>query len=912
MVHPERQEQNLGDLISRYRVLAIGLGLIAAVGLIAVVVYLIVGGGSQPTDLALATTSSSLPSNSPTAPTTPDAGDLAGVSPVDCDPLITSSEVEEALAIRDRPSGEQGSHGLSIHETCTEQLDSDPAYFVRIEPGNPSDFDAGATLIGVAGEPVADVGDEALWFGGAAAEGGGSAGVLSVGQDTPIGLLQFRIRLGRPDLDSGGQLEIAKSLALAALHRFPGMPPGPPAPVVDLCALVTDEEAEAILGPYRGTHPGTLPDTTAMPNYAGTVDLSRPGDAECTKLILTEIYVKITQGANTDFDAGAEIGGVTGEPVEGLGEAAVWFDGVPYTGGFSAPHDEGILSVRQGTALFHVVVALPDTPEADQLEISKNLATNALARLPGAENTEIVEIQSEDAEVPPMGYVDNLVAKVQSGEWSLEEGLVDTLKLFAGETDASQVLPSDELVDYSGTGVIHLAQDYLDNGTDDEAKAEITRLLNLLAPTREQLQAISETATEPSADAPLFVSLAPVAVQVDPDNALLCQFLYDTSPPCLVERPSKKWPDKYILYRPRGDATDEWPLIWIDRAWDAMEESATKYEALTKAYGGMPPIDIVLGKSGSKHVVTHSTSQNGRCTIFVSAEAIGIAENNEAYFKQAVAAQMAHCLIQKVFAGVAGIVVGLPGQDLHLFWWADGLSVYLSGVVYPDVNFEHTRLPQALAQSERSTTLRNRGSTDWIFFEYLDPKIHTKGIFDLVKGLRGTLPDLASYWHPFNQDLTDAHIPDIGQAVDLVPFKPVRKHTDISGPTRITLTAKPLGMDRRSVSVDRVACVEYERKGDLEASWRTGQPGQRGGAWTDDLPKTLEGDAVYLISSSYTDTATPPDSSLTIDVKKVVDNEDDCDKEETTTTTTSGSTPYNKPDICLECGDSGFYFKKRN
>ena len=181
-------------------------------------------------------------------------------------------------------------------EACKERLANDGDFSVEILPGDPGDFEPGASVIGVSGEPVSGVGDEALWFGGADAEGGGTIGALSVRQDTSVGALNFRIFLGRPDLDSAAQLEIAKNVALSALPRFPGV-------------------------------------------------------------------------------------------------------------------------------------------EA--------------------------------------GYVDNLLVKEEVGEWTRGEGLVATLGLFAGEVDAARVLRHPELGDFAGNGVIGMAREYLEDGSDTEAKLEI-------------------------------------------------------------------------------------------------------------------------------------------------------------------------------------------------------------------------------------------------------------------------------------------------------------------------------------------------------------------------------------------------------------------------------------------------------
>ena len=118
-------------------------------------------------------------------------------------------------------------------ETCTIQPASDERFFVQVTPGTPADFEPGIERLGVTGQLVDGIGDRAIWFGGPDSSDGGRAGVLSVAENTPLGLLIFRIVLGRPDLDESAQLEGASTLALAALPRFPGVEtPPPPEPNV--------------------------------------------------------------------------------------------------------------------------------------------------------------------------------------------------------------------------------------------------------------------------------------------------------------------------------------------------------------------------------------------------------------------------------------------------------------------------------------------------------------------------------------------------------------------------------------------------------------------------------------------------------------------------------------------------------
>ena len=161
----------------------------------------------------------------PEAVTPTPALERPDVPAVDCEPLFTVEEVDEALGWSigdDRPGPILTARG----EVCLHRLLNDSDVFVQIQPGTPADFEPGASVIGVSGEAVPAVGDEARWFGGEDSEAGGDVGALSVRQNTSLGAIHYRIFLGRPDLDSAAQREIAKTLALNALPRFPGVEVG--------------------------------------------------------------------------------------------------------------------------------------------------------------------------------------------------------------------------------------------------------------------------------------------------------------------------------------------------------------------------------------------------------------------------------------------------------------------------------------------------------------------------------------------------------------------------------------------------------------------------------------------------------------------------------------------------------------
>jgi hypothetical protein len=421
---------------------------------LAVMVLLSACGGGGEEEQSATTFAGEAATEAPSVePSTP-GPERTDVPPVSCEPLITDDEVDVALGVTGLPSMMRFAGG----EACNERLANDGDFFVEILPGDPSDFEAGASLMGVSGQPVGGVGDEALWFGGGDAEGGGSVGALSVHQDTSLGALHFRIALGRPDLDSAAQLEVAKTVALSALPRFPGV---------------------------------------------------------------------------------------------------------------------------------------------------------------------------------KAGYVDNLLVKEAAGEWTRGEGLVATLGLFAGEAEADSVLRHPELGDFSGTGVVQMAREYLEEGSDSEAKAEIERLLDFLVPSREQLEAMAGIGVQ--AMAPGIQAASFYSAQGEGG----CAAYWGAGDPCISEAVSPKldeeYPDKYKLWVPDESTqeTEGWTeehLLW---ALDAMESAAIAEEDR----GAMPErVHLMFTPFDYPTAMTYAESDVCSINLNKPMQQLG-----EEAFKQRIASEMADC-----------------------------------------------------------------------------------------------------------------------------------------------------------------------------------------------------------------------------------------------------------------------------
>ena len=104
------------------------------------------------------------------------------------------------------------------------------------------------------------------------------------------------------------------------------------------------------------------------------------------------------------------------------------------------------------------------------------------------------------------------------------------------------------------------------------------------------------------------------------------------------------------------------------------------------------------------------------------------------------------------------------------------------------------------------------------------------------------------------------------------------------------------GVVRLHLVVDpgKYACVEYEENGELRSSWRSGTPGSSGGSWSDDLPESLQGEAVFVV------TTTEKGAAFTVSVTDV-DDEPECEDEE-------DEEPVPTP-CPLDCPPSEYYYR---
>lgn len=608
---------------------------------------------------------------------------------------------------------------------------------------------------------------------------------------------------------------------------------------VDCRILLTADEVKAALGRESG--------------------LTQEAEGEtCTHALIEDpgFFVTIEPALPTNMQSG--------EAVSGVGLEATWV----------GRRGIGTLNVVDevpfGFAIFRITVARPDADDGGLLEEARGLALAALPRLqahgqrepePEAE-LEVITFEPEPVDLPHFGYVDHLIAKEEAGDWTRGEGLVAILQLLAGEVEATEVLTDEGLINDWATDVIHAASSYQESGSDPDARAEIARLLQLLAPSREQLMQMSDQGESSSVG-----SLLVFAGQILPEAGNYCLNFHNASK-CLRLQThpelEEAWPGKYQLFRPGAEFDSGWELHHIDSALEAMVTSASKLEPL----GTMPRVNVVFSVL-AKGYTFFNLFNTGECTHFIPERFQTLEESQ---FKQALAALLANCLLRGTFNTVDS-------------WWYYGMSIYLSDFVYPLVDHEWDEFPMWtddvaplnwLQAHDPDTSLLERTVANWALFECVHGDLGAKGVLGIVPGLPTSLNP---YLHEFYEDLTDGTFHDVAGPTPcggggFVGLWPDAASVFISAPLEATLVPPIYGGMRlhATVTPGKFACLATFQRGDLEVSWRKGAPGGAG-VWTDEPPLTITGESVFLV------TATGPDASYLIVVEEVGDTEE-CEEEE--------------------------------
>ncbi|MEZ0396322.1 MAG: hypothetical protein ABWK53_07855 [Anaerolineales bacterium] len=406
-------------------------------------------------------------------------------------------------------------------------------------------------------------------------------------------------------------------------------------------------------------------------------------------------------------------------------------------------------------------------------------------RLPNATTPEPVTptpAEPASTEVPapetlPTGFTDLLEAKVASGEWTYEEGLVILLKLFAGEIQAAEASLGPGVLEAEGSGVLDLAIEYLQTGTDQAVKAEITRLLNILVPSQAVLDQYSIPAEQasrrpPGVAAPLRQELNCATLWANgfPDNR-------DPSFRCFMHGGGEVAGQQFRVYYPLEWRDDARLIGYYEITLDAAAASLNTY----RAYGEIRPIYFVFTQRDhienpvtTLAVASWSHFQPGEaCPVIIYPRAF---ELHRPEFQQIIAHEIFHCF-EAWNLRDQGIGAGYTSSK----WWVEGAAEYFSNVVYPSVNYEY-RFAASLSSRSNTEPLTSMTYENFAFFQFLGNRSGPAGVIaflrqmPVVSGIDHQLsalsgvPGIEDTWEEFARALFDATLLDSDGSVANIPL----------------------------------------------------------------------------------------------------------------------------------------------
>lgn len=492
----------------------------------------------------------------------------------------------------------------------------------------------------------------------------------------------------------------------------------------------------------------------------------------------------------------------------------------------------------------------------------------------------------DDEQEPPdradVSYVGNLLSKVDAGEWTLGEGLVATLQLFAAERDAQSVLRQRELLTHEGTGIFTMAREYQQDGPDVDDRGEIDRLLDLLVFSVDELEEMAGSVPK----AGLIRTKASI------ENCLQFFSGFADYPAgvgvCLQEESTTIGGDLYRVFSPAGSLpSGGWTDAHVQLALQAMKDAVPKYKEL----GKMPAVALVLAAADGGDLWGASFPHPGTtCGIAINTSLQSKAPDE---FKQLVAHELAHCFQAETH----------PGQHqapyLVIDWHFEGAAEYWSNVVYPPVNLEW-RFLEKLEQIELVTTVIGREYENFMFFQYLGSKMGNDGILDLIGKLPtgfntaveqrdalASYPNMAQTYHDFVKAMTDGAVQDTSGA--LIPFTAQAYYAFILGNSQPLVTAPiviPFATYRVLLGIDprRQAQLAFRGSGPLIESSGPASEGVStqasglvveslkstgGRAWSPRVPSELPEKECDTHRTMLVVTATELNASFDLDVPEI-------------------------------------------
>ena len=432
----------------------------------------------------------------------------------------------------------------------------------------------------------------------------------------------------------------------------------------------------------------------------------------------------------------------------------------------------------------------------------------------------------------PSGYVDLLQGKIGAGEWTLEEGLVTLLKIFAGEIQSSQAGLGEGVLQAEGTGVLILAGEYLQTGTDQLVKDEVIRLVNIIVPSQEALDQYSIPEEQASSRSPGLA--APARQDLEDCKSLWSDGFPDMRTPsfvCFLVGEQIIANNAYRVYYPKawhGDASRD---AYYTATQVAILDSINAYQN----FGSFGPIYFVFTTLDASDGVDTAAETfwesfkptSEACPVIIYPSAMGSSEDDLVFFKQLIAHEIFHCF-QAWHLKAQGVGAGLNSTN----WWVEGTAEYFSNLVYPAANFEYD-FEENFDIYSTVKPLTNLSYENFAFFQFLGNRIGPEGIIAMLRSMPTTpgldlqvaalaaVPGMEATFEEFVRSLLDHTLldSDRNRTVSIQEPTDIFTFTDIAS---WDITSRPFVVARYIIEFEskKTYAVETLVEGTGHSGWR--------------------------------------------------------------------------------------------
>ncbi|MEX1071353.1 MAG: hypothetical protein WEC37_01895 [Anaerolineales bacterium] len=436
---------------------------------------------------------------------------------------------------------------------------------------------------------------------------------------------------------------------------------------------------------------------------------------------------------------------------------------------------------------------------------------------------------------PSPDFVDAIFVHVETGELTLEEAVIASLRIIAGEILPREIHGDQPVSFQTGRQLTLIAVELYHSTTNDDVRAEIARLLNIIAPPQENIDRYAQPEGEAGTRAP---GLA-MPGRSNPLGPVDCETIWaegfptdvEEPPVCLLYRSFTEEGYEYRIYYPEERRGDGDFLTYVEAATQALRDSRATYDPLSEIrsinliFTLLPsPLDSLAEVPG----LLEASHGGAPCPISVFPPALDITIPE---FKQTIAHEVFHCL--HFFR--AGSTGG-SAED----WYAEGMAEYFSNVVYPTVNSEY-QWEDDFAYNSLSQSLMDMEYENAIFFQYLGNVFgdeYLLNMLDVLAAAGGTsdtqaaalagFADMQTIFHEFGQFYFMKDIPDTGGGSWPITYFLQREDIYEIGDGRdMLLSAFPFTLRRFGMNFEEDLVYEISRStggATGEDSWRPPRP----------------------------------------------------------------------------------------